>query len=106
MTPSCAVFASAFVERARATLGQAGKDAAMELRTSGDVHDRLGEHWADAMKTLSTLAPEEQHVPAAGRTLSGDLDEATEELAKVLYNMALLNSGFSIDDPTAFTNPL
>lgn len=32
-----------------------------------------------------------------------NLDEATEDMASLLYHMALLNSGFSIDDPTKFT---
>jgi len=34
------------------------------------------------------------------------LDQATEDLAKLLYNMALLNSGFNIDDPNDMTGPL
>lgn len=34
------------------------------------------------------------------------LDEPTEDMARLMYNMALLNSGFNIDDPTAFTGPL
>lgn len=37
---------------------------------------------------------------------SDKLDEATEDLAKLLYNMALLNSGFNIDRPTELTHPL
>ncbi len=36
----------------------------------------------------------------------GKLDTATEELATVLYNMALLNSGFQIEDPSVFSGPL
>ena len=34
------------------------------------------------------------------------LDKPTEELATVLYNMALLNSGFVIEDTTDLTGPL
>lgn len=34
------------------------------------------------------------------------LDDATEDLATLLYNMALLNSGFSIVDPMPLTAPL
>jgi heat shock protein beta len=36
----------------------------------------------------------------------GDLDEEIQDMAKVLYNMALLNSGFNIDNPSDFTVPL
>jgi molecular chaperone HtpG len=39
-------------------------------------------------------------------SVDGKLDEETEELATVLFNMALLNSGFNIEEPSAFTNPL
>ena len=34
------------------------------------------------------------------------LDEPTEDMARLMFNMALLNSGFNIDDPSAFTGPL
>ena len=34
------------------------------------------------------------------------LDEPTEDMARLMFNMALLNSGFSIEDPSAFTGPL
>ena len=34
------------------------------------------------------------------------LDDSTEDLANLLYNMALLNSGFGIDDPMPLTQPL
>jgi len=34
------------------------------------------------------------------------LDESTEEMANVLYHMSLLNSGFEINDPSAFTGNL
>lgn len=34
------------------------------------------------------------------------MDPNTEDLAKVMYNMALLNSGFNIDKPNDFTTPL
>jgi len=30
-------------------------------------------------------------------SVDGKLDEATEDLAKLMYNMAMLNSGFNID---------
>ena len=36
----------------------------------------------------------------------GKLDSATEDLALLLFNMALLNSGFSIEDPNVVTAPL
>jgi HSP90 family molecular chaperone len=36
----------------------------------------------------------------------GSMDPNTEDLAKVMYNMALLNSGFNIDKPNDFTTPL
>ena len=36
----------------------------------------------------------------------GELDKQTEDLATLLFNMALLNSGFNIDEPTSFTNTL
>ena len=35
-----------------------------------------------------------------------ELDEATKDYAKLLYNMALLNSGFGIEEPSDFTVPL
>lgn len=34
------------------------------------------------------------------------LDEKTKDMATLMYNMALLNSGFNIDDPDAMTSPL
>lgn len=34
---------------------------------------------------------------------SESLDEQTKDLATVLYNMALLNSGFEITNPNDFT---
>ena len=36
----------------------------------------------------------------------GEVDEATQDYAKLLFHMALLNSGFSIDEPSDFTSPL
>jgi molecular chaperone HtpG len=35
-----------------------------------------------------------------------ELGKETEDLATLLYNLALLNSGFSIDEPTQFTGTL
>lgn len=35
-----------------------------------------------------------------------ELDKNTEDLATLMYNMAMLNSGFNIDEPTAFTGKL
>ena len=35
-----------------------------------------------------------------------DVDEATQDYAKLMFNMALLNSGFGIDEPSDFTGPL
>jgi len=34
------------------------------------------------------------------------LDEPTEDMAKLMYNMALLNSGFGIEDANQFVTPL
>lgn len=34
------------------------------------------------------------------------LDEPTEDMAKLMYNMALINSGFNLEEPSEFTNPL
>jgi len=34
------------------------------------------------------------------------LDETTEEMANVMFHMAMLNSGFEINDPSAFTGNL
>lgn len=34
------------------------------------------------------------------------MDEETEDLARVMYHMALINSGFNIDKPSEFTSPL
>ena len=39
-------------------------------------------------------------------SVDGKLDEASEDLAKILFQMALLNSGFSIEEPATFTSPL
>ena len=39
-------------------------------------------------------------------SVDGQLDEETEDMARLLFNMALLNSGFSIDNPTDMTGPL
>lgn len=36
----------------------------------------------------------------------GDLDPEVVEYADILYNMAMLNSGFLIENPTEFTSPL
>jgi HSP90 family molecular chaperone len=39
-------------------------------------------------------------------SVDGNLSKEHEEYALVLFNMALLNSGFNIDAPNAFTDPL
>ena len=39
-------------------------------------------------------------------SVDGQLDAATEDLARLMFNMALLNSGFNIDDPADLTAPL
>lgn len=36
----------------------------------------------------------------------GEVDIEVKEYAEILYNMALLNSGFLIENPTEFTSPL
>jgi len=33
-------------------------------------------------------------------SVDGKLDESTEDSAKLMFHMALLNSGFNIDDPS------
>lgn len=37
---------------------------------------------------------------------SDKLDDTTEDLARLMFQMALINSGFSIEEPTTLTNPL
>lgn len=37
---------------------------------------------------------------------SDKLDDNTEDLARLMFQMALINSGFSIEEPTTLTNPL
>jgi len=39
-------------------------------------------------------------------SVDGHLDEEVEDLARLMFNMAMLNSGFSIDEPSDFTSPL
>ena len=39
-------------------------------------------------------------------SVDGELDEATEDLARLMFNMAMLNSGFNIEDPSDMTSPL
>lgn len=39
-------------------------------------------------------------------SVDGKLDEATEDLARLMFNMGLLNSGFNIDNPSELTGPL
>jgi hypothetical protein len=39
-------------------------------------------------------------------SVDGKLDDATEDLARLMYNMAMLNSGFNIEQPADFTVPL
>jgi len=34
------------------------------------------------------------------------LDEATEDMARLMFHMAMINSGFNIDEPSDFTTPL
>ena len=34
------------------------------------------------------------------------LDEASEDYARLMFNMAMINSGFNIDEPSDFTGPL
>jgi molecular chaperone HtpG len=36
----------------------------------------------------------------------GEVDQEVAEYADLLYNMALMNSGFLIENPTDFTGPL
>jgi HSP90 family molecular chaperone len=49
------------------------------------------------MKTLLELVKESP---------DSEIDEATQDYAKLMYHMALLNSGFGIDEPNDFTSPL
>jgi len=39
-------------------------------------------------------------------SVDGQLDEQTEDLARLMFNMAMLNSGFNIDEPSDMTTPL
>lgn len=39
-------------------------------------------------------------------SVDGKLEIENEELATVMYNMAMLNSGFNINQPSDFTTPL
>jgi HSP90 family molecular chaperone len=39
-------------------------------------------------------------------SVDGKLSDADEDLARLMYNMALLNSGFNIENPVEFTTPL
>lgn len=39
-------------------------------------------------------------------SVDGKLDESTEDLARLMFHSALLNSGFNIEDPTVFTDKL
>ena len=39
-------------------------------------------------------------------SVDGDLDATTEDLARLMFNMAMLNSGFNIEDPSDMTSPL
>jgi len=39
-------------------------------------------------------------------SVDGKLDEETEDMAKLMFHMAMLNSGFNIEDPTLFTGNL
>ena len=39
-------------------------------------------------------------------SVDGELDGATEDLATLMFNMAMLNSGFNIEDPSDMTSPL
>jgi molecular chaperone HtpG len=39
-------------------------------------------------------------------SVDGEVDEATKDYAKLMFHMALLNSGFTIDEPSDFTAPL
>merc|ERR1719327_1648438 len=36
---------------------------------------------------------------------SKELDDSSKDMADLMFNMALLNSGFNIDDPNAMTDP-
>jgi HSP90 family molecular chaperone len=39
-------------------------------------------------------------------SVDGNMEPATEDLASVMWHMALLNSGFNIDEPSTLTDPL
>ena len=39
-------------------------------------------------------------------SVDGQLDEPTQDLARLMFNMALLNSGFDLGDPSDLTSPL
>jgi HSP90 family molecular chaperone len=39
-------------------------------------------------------------------SVDGSLDEASEDMAKILFQMGMMNSGFNIEEPAGFTVPL
>ena len=39
-------------------------------------------------------------------SVDGTLDQETQDLATIMFNMAMLNSGFNIETPNDFTSPL
>ena len=39
-------------------------------------------------------------------SVDGELDDETEDMARLLFSMALMNSGFNIENPSDMTSPL
>jgi molecular chaperone HtpG len=90
---------------------QYGYSATMEKinRAQAFANQEKAASYMLAKKTLE-LNP---HHPVVKELLSrikaaagGDVDVEVGEYADILYNMAMLNSGFLIDNPTEFTQPL
>lgn len=61
-----------------------------------------------AKKTLELNPhhPVMRHLLESVKENDGEIPEEEQEYAKLLFHMALLNSGFQIEDPSAITDPL
>lgn len=61
-----------------------------------------------AKKTLELNPhhPVMRHLLESIKENDGEIDESEQEYARLLFHMALLNSGFQIEDPSAITEPL
>lgn len=61
-----------------------------------------------AKKTLELNPhhPVMRHLLESVKENDGEIPESEQEYAKLLFHMALLNSGFQVEDPSAITEPL